>query len=144
MTNLPCVRRPLWLRRTLHATIMTTHIKSLTKNSISLMSAYGEVWKKKSHLLMCPMCACVHACLCNGVWVWQAVISPLTGRKVGVSLRCPLSSPVEGAALGGSPCTENLHQSGRCPPGPAEDGEKERGDFIKSRQGQKPTSVVTV
>lgn len=49
----------------------------------------------------------------------------LTGRRGASNRRCPLSSRGEGVALGGSLCTETLHQSGCFLPGPA--GEDEGG-----------------
>lgn len=64
------------------------------------------------HLPACP-CARVIA------HTWQAVIRLLTGRRGAASLRCPLFSRGEGAALGGSRCTEIRHQSVYSLPGPA-------------------------
>lgn len=60
--------------------------------------------------------ACMHVCVI--VHMRQEVISLLTGRRGVASLRCLPFSPGEGAAPGGSLCTEIPHQSGRSLPGP--------------------------
>lgn len=88
------------------------------------------------HLPACP-CARVIA------HTWQAVISLLTGRRGAASLRCPLFSRGEGAALGGSLCTEILHQSGCFLPGPAEGDrvwyDKEQTCLVWGKQGKNKT-----
>lgn len=60
------------------------------------------------------------------------VLSLLTGRRGAGSLRCPPFSPGEGAAPGGSPCTEILRRSGCSLPGPAEE---DKGGFDEERLG---------
>lgn len=71
--------------------------------------------------------------MCVTVRVWHAAISQLTGRRGAASLRCLPFSQEEGAAPGGSLCTEIRHPSGHSLPGPTEKERRKSEGFIREQ-----------